>query len=96
MAGGAFLRDRSLFRPTRQDHELGLQATQLEDTPDGKAFAFQMIQPHFKFGKAVGLIDDPGTGVVNLARMEAALGSSALLNWGKCLCSRMLRANRRR
>ena len=64
MAGGAFLRDRSLFRPTRQDHELGLQAAQQEDSMDRKAFVFQMVQPGFEFGKAAGLIDDPGTGVV--------------------------------
>ena len=64
MPGGAFLRDRSLFRPTRQDHELGLQTGQQEYPRDRKAFAFQMIQPHFEFGRAVGLIDDPGTGVV--------------------------------
>ncbi len=62
MAGGAFLRDRSLFRPTRQDHELWLQTAQQEDSMDRKAFAFQMIQPHFEFRKAVGLIDDPSAG----------------------------------
>ena len=48
---------------TVQNDKLRLQAVRQEDTPDGKAFAFQVVQPRFEFGKAVGLVDDPSAGV---------------------------------
>ena len=48
---------------TRQNDKLRLQAVQQEDTPDGKAFFLQVVQPSFQFGKTVSLIDDPGAGV---------------------------------